>query len=184
MASYFRAFQRASWAARALLALTVIVPRTAVAQLEGGPIVGQPAPRVQTTDLDGNVVDLGRWIGKRPVLLEFWATWCESCNALKPTVDSAIARFGDRVEFIGIDVALGETVPGVRAWLAEHRPGFRVLYDSAATVIRAYDIQATSSVIIIGADGKVVYAGVGGAQDLAGALTRLLDGDPSHQRSP
>ena len=183
MTSFFTAFQRASWAVSALFALAVYSPPVAVAQLEGGPTIGEPAPKVRTTDLDGHVVDLGNWIGKRPVLLEFWATWCESCAALKPTVDSAIARFGDRVDFIGIDVAFGETVPGVRAWLAEHRPGFQVLYDSAATAIRAYDIQATSSVIIIGADGKVVYTGVGGAQDLSGALTRLFNSDPSLHRS-
>lgn len=184
MTSYFTAFQRASLAFGATVTLAVSVPQGAVAQLEGGPTVGTPAPKVRITDLDGHLVDLGTYIGKRPVLLEFWATWCESCKALQPTVDSVIARFGDRVDFIGIDVAFGETVPGVRAWLAEHRPGFQVLYDSAATAIRAYDIQATSSVIIIGADGKVAYTGVGGAQDLAGALTRLLDGDPSQHRSP
>lgn len=184
MTSLFRAFQRASWAFGALFVLVVVVPPAAAAQLEGGPVIGQPAPRISTTDLDGKVVDLSAWIGKRPVLLEFWATWCESCAALKPTVDAAFARFSDRVEFIGIDVAFGETVPGVRAWLAEHRPGFRVLYDSSAAAIRAYDIQATSSVVLIGADGKVVYTGVGGTQDLAGALTRLLDNDPSLHRSP
>ena len=98
-------------------------------------------------------------------------------------MDSAFARFSDRVDFIGIDVAFGETVPGVRAWLAEHRPGFHVIYDSASTAVRAYDIQATSSVIIIGADGRVAYTGVGGVQDLAGTLTRLLDHDPTSHRS-
>ena len=157
--------------------------RPCAAQLEGGPTIGALAPKVRTTDLDGRAVDLGTWIGKRPVLLEFWATWCESCAALKPTMDSAFARFSDRVDFIGIDVAFGETVPGVRAWLAEHRPGFQVIYDSASAAVRAYDIQATSSVIIIDADGRVAYTGVGGVQDLAGALTRLLDNDPTSHRS-
>jgi predicted transcriptional regulator len=69
------------------------------------------------------------------------------------------------------------TAPGVRASVAQHKPGFQVLYDSAATAIRAYDIQATSTVILIGADGKVAYAGVGAAQDLSRALTRLLATD-------
>jgi thiol-disulfide isomerase/thioredoxin len=184
MASSLVAFQRASWVGATLLALASFTPAVAVAQLEGGPVIGAPAPKVGTTDLDGRAVDLGTWIGKRPVLLEFWATWCESCAALKPTMDSAFARFSDRVDFIGIDVAFGETVPGVRAWLAEHRPGFRVLYDSSAAAVRAYDIQATSSVILIGADGKVAYTGVGGVQDLNGALTRLLNNDPTSQRSP
>ena len=157
----------------ALLLLPISSPRRLDAQLEGGPAVGEKAPVVATTDLDGQRVDLGTWIGHRPVLLEFWATWCESCKALKPMVDSAYARFHDQVEFIGVDVAFNETVPGVRSWLAEHRPGFRVLYDSAATAIRAYDVQATSTVFIIGADGRVTYAGVGGSQELMTPLARV-----------
>ena len=158
-------------------ALAVVPPCRLAAQLEGGPAVGDRAPIVRTTDLDGRTVDLGEWIGKGPVLIEFWATWCGPCQELMPTVDSAHARFGDQVTFLGINVAMNETVPGVRGWVARHQPGFQVLYDSAATAIRAYDIQATSTVIIIGTDGRVAYTGVGAAQDLSRALARLLSTD-------
>lgn len=163
----------------ALLALLALLsPCRLAAQLEeGGPAIGAPAPRVHTTDLDGRTVDLGRWLGKGPVLIEFWATWCTPCAELMPAVDSAHARFGDRVTFLGVNVAMNESVPGVRAWVAQHRPGFQVLYDSSAAAIRAYDIQATSTVIIVGADGRVAYAGVGAAQDISRALARLLSTD-------
>lgn len=157
----------------ALCLLAAMPPHRLAAQLEGGPAVGEKAPVVTTTDLDGRPVDLGAWIGTRPVLIEFWATWCESCRALKPMVDSAYARFHDQVEFIGVDVALNETVPGIRDWLAEHRPGFRVLYDSASSAVRAYEVQATSTVYIIGQDGRVAYAGVGGSQELMAPLARV-----------
>lgn len=154
--------------------------RPCAAQLEeGGPTIGAPAPMAVTTDLDGRAVDLATWIGKKPVLIEFWATWCVPCQELMPKVDTAFAHFSDRVTFLGVNVAINETVPGVRAWLLRHQPGFHVLYDSAATAIRAYDIQATSTVIIIGADGKVAYAGVGAAQDLSTALNRLFAPDPA-----
>lgn len=145
---------------------------------EGGPAIGAPAPTVVTTDLDGRRVDLATWIGKRPVLLEFWATWCVPCQDLMPKMDSAHAEFGDRVTFLGVNVAMNETVAGVRAWVGTHRPGFQVLYDSAATAIRAYDVQATSTVIIIDAAGKVAYAGVGASQDLRAALRKLFVSDP------
>lgn len=162
----------------ALFLLAAVPPRRLAAQLEGGPAIGMKAPVVTTTDLDGARVDLGTWIGKRPVLLEFWATWCESCAALKPMMDSAYAKYHDQVEFIGVDVALNETVPGIRAWLAEHRPGFRVLYDSASAAVGAYEVQATSTVYILGPDGRVAYAGVGGSQDLMVPLARLVGTSP------
>jgi thiol-disulfide isomerase/thioredoxin len=137
-------------------------------------VIGDPAPVVSVTDLDGKLFDLGTVLGKKPVVLEFWATWCIPCNELMPKVDSAFARYNDRVAFVGINVSLGETPEGVRAWLARHKPGFQVLYDSAGTGARAYDIQATSTIVIIGADGRVAYTGVGSAQDLSNVLGRVL----------
>ena len=152
--------------------------RPCTAQVEGGPVIGDLAPVVSVTDLDGKLVDLGAVLGKRPVLLEFWATWCGPCNELMPRVDSAHARYGDRVTFVGINVSLGETPEGVRAWVARHRPAFQVLYDSAGTGARAYDIQATSTIVIIGADGRVAYTGVGAAQELSGVLGRVVAAAP------
>jgi thiol-disulfide isomerase/thioredoxin len=157
--------------------------RPCEAQLEGGPAIGAPAPQVRTTDLDGREVELGADFGKRPVLIEFWATWCTPCRDLMPRVDSAFARYGDRVTFLGVNVAMNETVTGVRQYIARHPPTFQVLFDSAATAIRAYDIQATSTVIIVGRDGRVAYAGVGAGQDLSGILGRLLSTD-TESRSP
>jgi thiol-disulfide isomerase/thioredoxin len=152
--------------------------RPCAAQLEGGPAIGDPAPAVSITDLDGKPFDLGAVIGKRPVLLEFWATWCEPCNALMPSVDAAHARYGQQVDFVGINVSIGETPEGVRAWVAAHQPALQVLYDSAGIGSRSYDIQATSTIIIIGADGRVAYTGVGASQDISGVLGRLLAAAP------
>jgi thiol-disulfide isomerase/thioredoxin len=164
-------------------ALALLPPCRLAAQLEGGPTVGAPAPKVRTTDLEGREVELGADFGKRPVLIEFWATWCTPCRELMPRVDSAFARYGDRVTFLGVNVAMNETVAGVRQYIAAHPPTFQVLFDSAATAIRAYDIQATSTVIIVGRDGRVAYAGVGAGQDLSGILGRLLSTD-TESRSP
>jgi len=165
---------------RSLIALAVsaLAVSPASAQLEGGPAIGDRAPVVTITDLEGKLFDLGTLIGKRPVLLEFWATWCEPCNALMPSVDAAYARYGQQVAFVGINVSIGETPEGVRAWLAAHTPGFQVLYDSAGVGTRSYDIQATSTIIIIGSDGRVAYAGVGASQDISGVLGRLLAAPP------
>jgi len=166
--------------ARSLLLLACVSAalRPCAAQVEGGLAIGDKAPEIRITDLNGELVDLGAVIGKRPVLLEFWATWCGPCNALMPTVDAAHAAYGDRVAFIGINVSIGETPEGVRAWLAEHKPPFQVLYDSAGTGARMYDIQATSTIVVIGADGRVAYTGVGASQDLSGVLGRLLAAGP------
>ena len=157
----------------AVLALLVALPVAVRAQDEDGVAVGSPAPRVVIHDLDGNGVDLGRYIGARPVFLEFWATWCELCAQLMPTVEAAHARYGSRVEFIGVNVSVNQTRERVRRYVAQKQPPFRTLYDDQGISARAYRVPTTSYVVIIDRTGKVVYTGSGGEQKFDGALQKV-----------
>jgi len=152
-----------------LLALLLTGAGDASAQ-ESGLALGTRAPVVVVKDLDGRSVDLGQYIGKKPVLLEFWATWCEICEALLPTVRTAQQQFGDRVEFFGVNVTINQTPERVRKYIATHRPPFRTLYDAEGVSTRAYAAPTTSYIVIIDRAGKVAYTGTGATQDLAAAL--------------
>jgi thiol-disulfide isomerase/thioredoxin len=167
-----------SWTAKILAVLTWAGATVAcVAPLraqESGIAVGASAPVVQVHDLDGKPVDLGRFIGKQPVLLEFWATWCELCEELLPRVRSAQAVYGAKVEFIGVNVTVNQSPERVRKYLETHKPGFRTLYDDQGTSIRAYQVPTTSYVVIVDRRGKVAYTGTGGTQDLSGILRKVV----------
>lgn len=133
---------------------------------------GTPAPIVSVKDLDGTPVDLGAYIGHRPVLLLFWATWCEQCEALIPTLRDAARVYGERVDFFGINITVGETPAGVREYVRERDPPFRVLYDTEGQSQRAFEVVATAFIVIIDAEGTIVYTGYGPAQQLEEALAR------------
>ena len=141
---------------------------------ESGIALGARAPVVKVNDLDGKAVDLGQYIGKQPVLLEFWATWCELCEELLPRVRAAQAAYGSKVEFVGVNVTVNQSPGRVRRYLEEHKPGFRTLYDDQGTSIRAYQVPTTSYVVIVDRTGKVAYTGTGGSQDLMGALRKVV----------
>jgi thiol-disulfide isomerase/thioredoxin len=151
------------------IAIACVGAGPAAAQ-EAGIAVGSKAPAVAVGDVDGKPVDLGQYIGRKPVLLEFWATWCEVCEALMPRVRAAHQEFGDRVEFFGVNVAVNQSPDRVRRWIAENHPPFRTLYDAEGTSTRAYAAPATSYIVIVDRAGKVAYTGTGATQDLAGAL--------------
>ncbi|HZA92522.1 MAG TPA: TlpA disulfide reductase family protein [Gemmatimonadales bacterium] len=140
---------------------------------ESGIAVGSAAPAVSVRDLDGNTVDLGQYIGKKPMLLEFWATWCELCEELLPRIRAAKAAYGSAVEFIGINVTVNQTPARVQRYLQEHQPPFRTLYDDEGASTRAYQVPATSYVVIVDRAGKVAYTGSGGIQDLDTPLRRV-----------
>jgi peroxiredoxin len=156
----------------ALAFALMALPRVTVAQ-EEGIAVGARAPVVSVPDLDGKPVDLGQYIGKRPVLLEYWATWCTVCAELMPRVRAAHAKFGKDVEFIGINVAVNQSPERVRRYEASEHPPFRILYDAKGVSTRAYGASTTSYMVIIDRHGKVAYTGSGADQPFEAALARV-----------
>ena len=159
-----------------LLAALYLAASTGTSPLraqESGIPVGAKAPVVTVRDLDGKAVDLGQYIGKKPVLLEFWATWCELCEELLPRVRAAKAAYGDQVEFFGVNVTVNQSRDRVRRYLEKNQPPFKTLYDEEGSSTRAYMAPATSYVVIVDRSGKIAYTGSGGTQDLDGALRRI-----------
>lgn len=154
------------------LAMAAVDAAPAGAQEEGIE-TGVQAPGVVVKDLDGVSRDLGAVIGTKPVLLEFWATWCTSCQAMMPALRAMRERYGDAVAFYGVNVTISETRDGVREYVKEHAPPFVTLYDEEGVAARAYDPPATSYIVITDAAGKVVYTGSGGQQDLEPALRQV-----------
>jgi thiol-disulfide isomerase/thioredoxin len=155
----------------AVLLMLLGAPRLAAQEAELQ--VGDLAPRVVVHDLDGKPVSLSQYIGRKPVLMEFWATWCESCQELLPRMRAAQKKYGSKVEFIGINVAVNQTPTGVRQYMQANDPGFRVLYDDEGTSTRAYQVPATSYVLIIDRAGKIAYTGIGGTQSFDRVLQQV-----------
>ncbi|PYP16055.1 MAG: hypothetical protein DMD52_08710 [Gemmatimonadetes bacterium] len=152
-----------------LLALPV-----ALAGQDVGLPLGTTGPAVTLADLDGKVVDLGQYVGKQPVLLEFWATWCPLCKALEPSLKAAHAKYGANVTFLAVGVGVNETPASIKRHLAAAPLPFPVLYDANGAAVRAYQAPTTSYIVVLDRAGKVVYTGAGAEQDIAAVLRRLL----------
>jgi peroxiredoxin len=156
----------------ALLLLTAPLATRAAAQ-EAGLAVGAKAPAVVVKDMEGKPVNLGQYLGKQPLFLEWWATWCEQCEALLPRVRAARAEVGDRVAFFGINVAVNQSPERVRRFLEKTEVPYQTLYDQEGVSTRAYAAPATSYVVIVDRDGRIAYTGTGGDQDFLPALRRV-----------
>lgn len=124
--------------------------------------------------LDGKPVDLARYVGKKPVLMEFWATWCGNCARLEPTMLAMHKKYGAQVEFLGVAVSFNQSVPRVKAYVEKHRLPWVQLFDRKGEAGGAYDAPATSYVVVLDKTGKVVYTGLGGEQDLESALRKAI----------
>ena len=153
-------------------ALSLSAPRTLRAQDTGLPL-GSKAPSAIVNTLDGRTVDLAA-VAKGPAVIEFWATWCENCEHLLPALKRAHATYGSKVKFVGVSVSVNQSPKRVQLHVAKYGvPGVQ-LYDTQGNATGAWDVPATSYVVVLDKAGKVVYTGVGGDQDLDAAIWTAL----------
>lgn len=171
-------YLHAARAAALALAFMVLLPFGAQAQSGGVSLaLGTPGPNAELEDLDGNAVRLLDFVEPgKPAVIEFWATWCEQCEALQPQLDRLQATWGDRVSVIAVAVGVSQSVRRVRRHLEEHDPGYPYLFDARGAAVRAYNATTTSIVVMLDANGKVAYTGVGTDQDLVSAVRALAGG--------
>jgi thiol-disulfide isomerase/thioredoxin len=162
---------------RSLVLIGALLAPVGVAAQSGGVSLdlGTTGPGAALEDLDGAAVDLADFVTRgKPAVIEFWATWCEQCEALQPQLDEVQARYGERVDVVAVAVGVSQSVRRVKRHLEEHDPGYPYLWDARGAAVRAYNATTTSIVVMLDAEGKVAYTGVGPQQDLVGAVERLL----------
>ena len=105
------------------------------------------APDFTVYDAEGNAVSLSDFSGK-PVVINFWATWCGYCVREMPAFEKAAKEYGDDVIFMMINVTDGqsETKEEAMEFIAENGYTFPVYYDtelSATYAYGAYSLPAT-----------------------------------------
>lgn len=159
---------------RHLLLLALALPAAVRAQESGLP-VGTAAPAAAVRTLAGQPTDLARHVGGgRPTVIEFWATWCPNCKQLEPQLQRIARTYGPRVRLVAVAVSVNQTPQRAQLYARKYRLPMAVLWDGEGKATDAYEVPATSYVVIVDGAGKIAYTGQGGAQDLEGALRKLV----------
>lgn len=156
-----------------LLAAVLTTVGAGDAQGQLGIDIGAKAPAAAVRTLDGRAANLSQFIGRGPVLIEFWATWCPNCRALEPELKRLHAKYGRRVAFVGVAVSANQKPEGVRRYVARHRLPWAQLFDADGEATGVYDVPATSYIVIADRSGRVVYTGIGADQQLEAVLASL-----------
>jgi thiol-disulfide isomerase/thioredoxin len=156
----------------AVIALALL-PSFARSQ-ESGIAVGARAPSALVKTLDGKAVDLGSYVGKVPMLMEFWAFWCPNCKELEPKLAELEKKYSSRMKFIGVAVSVNQSPERVRAYTQKYKYRHETFFDYDGKATEAYDVPATSYVVVVNRKGEVVYTGLGGKQELETAIRKAL----------
>lgn len=111
-------------------------------------------------DLDGNDVDLGEIVGRQPVMLVFWASWCPTCKQEMPRVNRFAKALGPKgMRFIAVNVGYNDSPVRAQAFKDKYEMNYPVVFDKSGEISRSFGVQGVPTIIIARQDGSVVYRG-------------------------
>lgn len=142
-------------------------------ELVEAPIPGYLAPKFSLISTTGEEVNLADYHG-RPVVLNFWATWCPPCRAEVPHFQSASVKYNGQAIVLGIDQ--GEPLSIVADFGTSFGLSYPLLIDENSEVNRQFGVVALPTTIFVDADGIVreVYTGLVNKAVLEDRIDRLL----------
>ncbi len=99
----------------------------------------------------------------KPVVFNYWTTWCPYCLEEMPDFDEVYAEYKDRVTFMMIDVNGGgnDTIPEAKSYIEESGYSFPVYFDTDLSATYAYGVGSFPTTGIIDAEGNLYYCQAG-----------------------
>ncbi|MBV7261263.1 TlpA disulfide reductase family protein [Photobacterium sp. 2_MG-2023] len=136
-----------------VMVLAVAVSMSAVQAAE----TDQTAPLFEAKTLSGQAFDLSDYLGKQPVYLKFWATWCSFCKAEMPHLNAIEQQFGDEIKVMSINVGFNDSVANIQQFFSQEGYDIPTIFDANGEITQKYQVVGTPHHILIDKDGKVAY---------------------------
>ena len=148
--------------------------QTSSEETDSGENAAETAPDFTMTDASGEEVKLSDFFGK-PVILNFWASWCGPCKSEMPHFEDAYQKYGEDINFVIVNLTDGarETVENASDFIEEQGYTFPLYFDTNTEGAMTYGTYSIPVTYFIGADG-VPVAQANGALDAA-TLQKGLD---------
>jgi thiol-disulfide isomerase/thioredoxin/outer membrane lipoprotein-sorting protein len=142
------------------------------ADLRGPNLTGTQAPALKLKSADGDVVSLGSFKGK-PILLDFWATWCGPCVAALPQLAQIYREAGDK-GLVVLAIDRDDGADTAAAFLSKKGYAWRNFHDGNGEIEKLVGSSGIPRYLLIDANGKVAYDAMGPTpDDLRGEIAKL-----------
>jgi len=138
------------------------------------PLIGRPAPPFALKAINtGEMIDVARLRGK-PVILNFWATWCVPCYQEHPVLVENAQRIGSNVQFVG--VVFNDSEDKINAFLRQRGSAYPTLLDEQGKTAIAYGVGGVPETYFINPKGVIVakFAGPMTTEVLQANLSKAM----------
>lgn len=122
--------------------------------LEPAPIAGHPAPDFELKTLTGETLRLSDFEGK-PVIVNFWATWCAPCRAEFPDFQETFVDNVDNLVIIGVNNTAADQVELVDDFVQEMGATFPIVLDETGETVETYRVLGLPTSIFVDRNGIV-----------------------------
>ncbi len=113
-------------------------------------------------NIEGEYVELEQFIGKGPILLSFWATWCKPCKEELKEYNKLYKEFSDSgLTVLAVSIDNEKSMSKVKPYIKTNGYDFTVLLDPNSEVARMYYARMVPYSLIIDKTGKVIYTHLG-----------------------
>lgn len=128
--------------------------------------------------IDGSELNLLDIYGEQPVYLKLWATYCIPCRVQMPGLERIYQKLGRRIQVVAVNAGVNDDSAKVKAFVARFGMHMPVGIDDGS--LGAWlKMQATPVHLVIGRDGRIIYAGHQDGPKLNAALQRAIDSPAS-----
>ncbi len=147
------------------------VPETLPETIPETSIQNPPAPDFVMLNQDGEEVRLADFVGK-PILVNFWATWCPPCREELPYFEKAYAEYQQDAVFLIVNETDGrrDTIGKAETFIQENNYSFPLYFDTQGSGAKAYSILSIPVTVLIDPDGGLAYQHIGALSE-----TELFD---------
>ena len=118
------------------------------------PLIGKPAPSFALREVGtGQTIDVAQFKGK-PVVINFWATWCGPCWEEHPTLVATASAFQPKVQFVG--VVFQDTEEKIQSFLNARGSSYPTLVDEKGKTAIAYGVGGVPETFFLDRNGTIV----------------------------
>ena len=116
-------------------------------------------PNVKLADIDGNKVQLKKYLGKTPILISFWATWCKPCQEELDEYQKLYNEYKSKgFQMLGISIDNEKTVAKVKPYIKSRKYNFTVLLDINSEVASEFNVQDVPNTFLVDNKGNIVFS--------------------------